>query len=133
MYAHMYVHSYVHIHTISYKNTFSVKKVQPSKVELYLEVNTWTDWRQQGLIKKSGSESRGQEEAAYMQVIRPMRPLQWVIYMHGSSKFLKCCSPHSCVMYTPVYSHVQWQICMDFLLHVRKTCVLFKLWLICTV
>ena len=26
------------------KNTFGIKKVQPSKVELYLEVNAWTDW-----------------------------------------------------------------------------------------
>ena len=42
-------------------------------------------------IKMSGSESRGQEEAACMHVIRPMRPLQQVIYTDGSSKFLKCC------------------------------------------
>ena len=40
----------------------------------------------------SGSESQGQEEAACIHVIKPMRPLQWVIYMDGSSKFLKCCS-----------------------------------------
>ena len=39
----------------------------------------------------SGSESRGQEEAACMCIIRPMRPLQRVIYTDGSSKFLKCC------------------------------------------
>ena len=37
-------------------------------------------------IKTSGSESRGQEEAACMRVFRPTRPLQWVIYMDGSSK-----------------------------------------------
>ena len=30
-------------------------------------------------IKTSGSESRGQEEAACMHAIRPMRPLQQVI------------------------------------------------------
>ena len=29
---------------ISRKNTFNVKKVQPSKVELHLEVNALTDW-----------------------------------------------------------------------------------------
>ena len=39
----------------------------------------------------SGSESQGQEEAACMRVVRPMRPLQRVIYTDGSSKFLKCC------------------------------------------
>ena len=43
-------------------------------------------------IKTSSSESRGQEEAACIRVIRPMRPLQWVIYTDGRSKFLKCCS-----------------------------------------
>ena len=42
-------------------------------------------------IKTSGSESRSQEEAACMSIIRPMRPLQQVIYTDGSSKFLKCC------------------------------------------
>ena len=26
------------------KNTVNVKKVQPSKIESYLEVNAWTDW-----------------------------------------------------------------------------------------
>ena len=31
----------------SYKNSFGVKKLQPSKVESYLEVNAWTDWWQQ--------------------------------------------------------------------------------------
>ena len=30
------------------------KKVQPSKVESYLEVNAWTDWRQQDLISEYG-------------------------------------------------------------------------------
>ena len=29
---------------VLYKNTFGVKKVRPSKVESYLEVNTWTGW-----------------------------------------------------------------------------------------
>ena len=31
---------------------FGVKKVQPSKVELYLEVNVQTDWQQQDLISE---------------------------------------------------------------------------------
>ena len=39
----------------------------------------------------SGSESRGQEEAACMRIIRPTRLLQRVIYTDGSSKFLTCC------------------------------------------
>ena len=43
-------------------------------------------------IKTSGSESRGQEEAASTRVFRPMRPLQGVIYTDGRPKFLKCCS-----------------------------------------
>ena len=34
------------------QNTFGAKKAQPSKVESYLEVNTWTDWRQQDLISE---------------------------------------------------------------------------------
>ena len=33
-------------------------------------------------IKMSGSESRGQEEAACAHVIRPMPPLQWVHYVY---------------------------------------------------
>ena len=37
---------------ISCKNTFSVKKVWPSKVELYLELNSWTDWQQHDLISE---------------------------------------------------------------------------------
>ena len=44
------------------------------------------------LIKTSGSESQGQEEAACTHVFRPMRPLQWVIYTYDRSIFLKCCS-----------------------------------------
>ena len=43
-------------------------------------------------IKTSGSELQGQEEAAWVHIFRPMQPLQWVIYMDGSSKFLKWCS-----------------------------------------
>ena len=39
---------------ISCKNTFDVKKVQPSKVESYLEVSAWTDWQQQDLISEYG-------------------------------------------------------------------------------
>ena len=42
------------------------------------------------VIKMSGSESWGQEEAACMRVNRPMQPLQRVVYTNGSSKFLKC-------------------------------------------
>ena len=34
------------------QNTFGVKKMQPSKVELYLKVNAWTNWRQQDLISE---------------------------------------------------------------------------------
>ena len=34
------------------QNTFGVKKVQPSKVESYLEVNAWTGWQQEDLISE---------------------------------------------------------------------------------
>ena len=40
------------------------------------------------MIKTSGSELWGQEEAAWMHVFRPTRPLQWAIYTDGSSKTL---------------------------------------------
>ena len=46
-------------------------------------------------IKTHGSESRGQEEAACPRIFRSMRPLQWVIYIDGSSKYLKCCNSAS--------------------------------------
>ena len=36
------------------KNTFGVKKVQPSKVESYLEVSAWADWWKQDLISEYG-------------------------------------------------------------------------------
>ena len=36
------------------QNTFGVKKARPSKVESYLEVNTWADWQQQDLISECG-------------------------------------------------------------------------------
>ena len=39
---------------ISCKNTFGVKIVSSSKVESYLEVNTWTDWGQQDLLLEYG-------------------------------------------------------------------------------
>ena len=39
---------------ISCKNTFGVKKVWPSKVESYMEVNAWTDWWQQDNILEYG-------------------------------------------------------------------------------
>ena len=39
---------------ISFENTFGVKKARPSKVESYLEVNTYADWRQQDLISECG-------------------------------------------------------------------------------
>ena len=42
------------------------------------------------LIETIGSESQGQEEAACMHIIRPTQPVQRVIYMDDSSKFLKC-------------------------------------------
>ena len=51
----------------------------------------YTQHYKNSYIKMSGSESRGQEEAACMRDIRPMRPLQQVIYMDGSSKILKRC------------------------------------------
>ena len=38
--------------TISLKNSFGVKKMQPSKVESYLEMNARTDWSQQDLISE---------------------------------------------------------------------------------
>ena len=41
---------YRSVNYISCRNTFSVKKVRQSKVESYLEVNIWVDWRQQDLI-----------------------------------------------------------------------------------
>ena len=34
------------------KNHLRYKKTRPSKVELYLEVNAWTDWQQQDLISQ---------------------------------------------------------------------------------
>ena len=37
---------------ISSKNTFGVKKVRPSKVESYLEVNTRAEWQQQNVISE---------------------------------------------------------------------------------
>ena len=43
-------------------------------------------------IKTSGSELQGQEEAAWVRIFRPMQPLQWVIYMDGSSKILYSCN-----------------------------------------
>ena len=39
---------------MSCKNTFSVKKVQPSQVESYVEVNAWTDWQQDLMISEYG-------------------------------------------------------------------------------
>ena len=42
-------------------------------------------------MKMSGSESRGQEEATCMCSIRPMQPLQRIIYADVSSNFLKYC------------------------------------------
>ena len=56
---------------------------------MHTHVHTQTDGHTD--IKMSGSESRGQEEAACMRIIRPMRPPQRVIYTDDSSKFLKCC------------------------------------------
>ena len=63
-YIHTYMCTYVYtVHIHLYKcicnnyliqNTFGVKKAQPSKVESYLEVNTWEDWRQQDLISECG-------------------------------------------------------------------------------
>ena len=43
-------------------------------------------------IKMSDSESQGQEEAAWARVLRPMQPLQWVIYTDGRANYLRCCN-----------------------------------------
>ena len=40
------------MYLMSCKNTFSVKKAWPSKVESYLEVNASADWQQQDLISE---------------------------------------------------------------------------------
>ena len=40
---------------------FAVKKVRPSKVESYLEVNVWTGWRQQDLISEYGQGTQHSE------------------------------------------------------------------------
>ena len=48
----MAMHEPYKIDDILCKNTFGAKKVQPSKVESYLEVDAWTDWRQQYLISE---------------------------------------------------------------------------------
>ena len=39
---------------ISHAKHLRCKKAQPSKVESYLEMNTWTDWQQQDLISECG-------------------------------------------------------------------------------
>ena len=44
--------SYVVMYMYSCKNTFGIKKVQPSKVESYLEGNAWTDWQQEDMISE---------------------------------------------------------------------------------
>ena len=44
----------MYVYNILCKNTFGVKKVHPSKVELYLEMNTHTEWCQQDLISEYG-------------------------------------------------------------------------------
>ena len=48
------MHEPYRINDISCKNVFSVKKVQSSKVQSYLEVNAWTDWWQQDMISEYG-------------------------------------------------------------------------------
>ena len=50
----MLIVTYMYSINYSCKNTFGIKKVPPSKVESYLEVNTWADWRQQDLISDCG-------------------------------------------------------------------------------
>ena len=50
------------------------------------------------IIKIHGSESQGQEGAACIQVFWPTQPTQWVIYMDGNSKVLKCCKSATTVV-----------------------------------
>ena len=38
-------------------NILGVKKVWPSKVESYLEINVWTDYQQLDLISEYGQEA----------------------------------------------------------------------------
>ena len=51
----MYVHNYL------MQKHLRCKKVRPSKVELYLEVNAWTNQRQQVLISENGQEAQHTE------------------------------------------------------------------------
>ena len=48
-----------------------------------------------GVIKTSGSESRGQEEAAYASVFAGLRDYYGELFTRpgGRSKFFKCCTP----------------------------------------
>ena len=48
------VHEPYNSNDMSCKNTFSVIKLWPSKVELQVEMNAWTEWWQQGLITEYG-------------------------------------------------------------------------------
>ena len=58
------------------------------------------------LIKVSGSELWGQEEAPCMHVFRSTRPLQWAICTDGSSKFLKCCSSATLTAIAQLITHL---------------------------
>ena len=72
------------------------KKLTSSCIIWYSNPSYYGDWLGKCtrlLIKKSGSESCGQEEAACGHIFSPMWQSQWVTYTDGSSKFLKCCSP----------------------------------------
>ena len=42
------------VYVLSCKNTFGIKKMQPSKLESYLKLKAWTDWWQQDLISEWG-------------------------------------------------------------------------------
>ena len=51
----------IYVHNISCKTTVNVKKVRPSKVESYLEVNACTNWWQQDLISEYSQEAKHAE------------------------------------------------------------------------
>ena len=52
-------------------------------IHIHTCIHTYTLTHMHIYIKTSGSESQGQEEAAYMCVFRPTRPLATVSYLHG--------------------------------------------------
>ena len=62
-------------------------------IKVYLQRGNYLKWVTfMAIIKMSSGESWSQGEAACMHVFMPMWPLQWIIYMDGNSKTLKCCT-----------------------------------------